>query len=71
MNMEKFTQKAHAAILAAQALAGEYNHPQIEPEHLLAREPGGRGHQAQHAQHDTDGSEHAGADREVPHRAEH
>ncbi len=36
MNMEKFTQKAHEAILAAQALAGEYNHPQIEPEHLLA-----------------------------------
>ncbi|MDW8327822.1 MAG: ATP-dependent chaperone ClpB [Anaerolineales bacterium] len=36
MNLDKFTQKAQEAILAAQSLAGEYNHSQIEPEHLLA-----------------------------------
>ncbi len=36
MNLNKFTQKAQEAILAAQSLAGEYRHSQIEPEHLLA-----------------------------------
>jgi ATP-dependent Clp protease ATP-binding subunit ClpB len=35
MNLDKFTQKAQEAILAAQSLAGEYSHAQIEPEHLL------------------------------------
>jgi ATP-dependent Clp protease ATP-binding subunit ClpB len=35
MNLDKFTQKAQEAVLEAQRLAGEYNHTQIEPEHLL------------------------------------
>ncbi len=35
MNLDKFTQKAQEAILEAQRLAGEQQHQQIEPEHLL------------------------------------
>jgi len=35
MDLNKFTQKAQEAIVGAQALAGEYSHGQIEPEHLL------------------------------------
>ena len=36
MNLNKFTEKAQEAILGAQQLAEQANHPQIEPEHLLA-----------------------------------
>jgi ATP-dependent Clp protease ATP-binding subunit ClpB len=35
MNLNKYTEKAQEAIFQAQSLAGEYNHSQIEPEHLL------------------------------------
>ncbi|MBN1956362.1 MAG: ATP-dependent chaperone ClpB [Anaerolineae bacterium] len=35
MDLNRFTEKAQQAILAAQQLAGEHNHSQIEPEHLL------------------------------------
>ncbi|TEU18760.1 MAG: ATP-dependent chaperone ClpB [Anaerolineales bacterium] len=35
MNLNKFTEKAQEAILEAQGLATQYNHSQIEPEHLL------------------------------------
>ncbi len=35
MDLNKFTQKAQEAVIGAQALAGEYSHGQIEPEHLL------------------------------------
>jgi ATP-dependent Clp protease ATP-binding subunit ClpB len=35
MNINKYTEKAQEAVLAAQHLAGEMNHAQIEPEHLL------------------------------------
>jgi len=35
MDLNKFTQKAQEAIVGAQSLASEYNHSQIEPEHLL------------------------------------
>src|SRR5687767_1535418 len=35
MNLNKYTEKAQEAILAAQRLAEQANHPQIEPEHLL------------------------------------
>ncbi|HET90291.1 MAG TPA: type VI secretion system ATPase TssH, partial [Chloroflexi bacterium] len=35
MDLEKFTQKAQQAIVGAQAIAGEYSHGQIEPQHLL------------------------------------
>ena len=35
MNLEKYTQKSQEAILAAQHLARENNHPSIEPAHLL------------------------------------
>jgi ATP-dependent Clp protease ATP-binding subunit ClpB len=35
MNLNKFTEKAQEATLAAQQLAVEGNHPQVEPEHLL------------------------------------
>jgi ATP-dependent Clp protease ATP-binding subunit ClpB len=35
MRIDKFTQKGQEAIIEAQNLAQEYNHPQIEPEHLL------------------------------------
>jgi len=35
MDLNRFTQKAQEAVIGAQALAGEYSHGQIEPEHLL------------------------------------
>ncbi len=35
MRLDKFTQKAQEAVLEAQHLAGEYNHPEIWPEHML------------------------------------
>jgi len=35
MRFDKFTQKAQEAILEAQNLAEQYQHPAIEPEHLL------------------------------------
>ena len=35
MNLNKFTEKAQEAILAAPQLASELNHSQVEPEHLL------------------------------------
>ncbi|MER3544751.1 MAG: ATP-dependent chaperone ClpB [Chloroflexota bacterium] len=35
VDLNKYTQKAQEAILASQTLATEYNHAQIEPEHLL------------------------------------
>ena len=35
MNLNKYTEKAQEAIVAAQQLAEKANHPQIEPEHLL------------------------------------
>ena len=35
MNLNKFTEKAQEAILEAQGLASQYNHSQIDPEHLL------------------------------------
>jgi ATP-dependent Clp protease ATP-binding subunit ClpB len=35
MDLNRYTQKAQEAILAAQGLAQEYNHSQIEPAHLL------------------------------------
>lgn len=35
MRIDKFTHKAQEAIQQAQHLAGEYNHPNIEPVHLL------------------------------------
>jgi ATP-dependent Clp protease ATP-binding subunit ClpB len=35
MDLNKFTQKAQEAVIAAQSLAGEHCHAQIEPEHLL------------------------------------
>ena len=36
MNLNKFTQKAQEAVLAAQHLAEEQHHSQIQPLHLLA-----------------------------------
>ena len=36
MRLEKLTQKAQAALQEAQALAEQYNHAAVEPEHLLA-----------------------------------
>ena len=36
MNINKYTEKAREAVAAAVELAGQLNHPQIEPEHLLA-----------------------------------
>ncbi len=36
MNLTRYTQKAQEAVLAAQQLAERSDHPQIEPEHLLA-----------------------------------
>ncbi len=36
MNLNKYTQKAQEAVLAAQGMAQEENHSQIEPVHLLA-----------------------------------
>jgi len=35
MDLNRYTQKAQEAILAAQSLSEEYHHSQIEPEHLL------------------------------------
>jgi ATP-dependent Clp protease ATP-binding subunit ClpB len=35
MNLNKFTEKAQEAVLAAQRLAEEYNHSEIRPSHLL------------------------------------
>ncbi len=35
MRIDRFTQKAQEALQEAQHLAGEYNHPNIEPIHLL------------------------------------
>jgi ATP-dependent Clp protease ATP-binding subunit ClpB len=35
MDLNKYTQKAQEAVLAAQGLAQEHNHSQIEPAHLL------------------------------------
>jgi ATP-dependent Clp protease ATP-binding subunit ClpB len=35
MTINKYTEKAQEALLAAQQLAEQMNHPQIEPEHLL------------------------------------
>ena len=35
MNLNKFTEKAQEAVLAAPQLASELSHPQAEPEHLL------------------------------------
>ena len=37
MNINKLTEKAQAALLEAQELATKSGHPQIEPEHLLAK----------------------------------
>jgi ATP-dependent Clp protease ATP-binding subunit ClpA len=44
MRFDKYTQKAQAALLDAQGLAENYNHPTIDPEHLLlalVRQEGG------------------------------
>ena len=44
MNLNKFTEKAQEAVLAAPQLASELNHAQVEPEHLLvtlAEQPNG------------------------------
>ncbi|HET7009145.1 MAG TPA: Clp protease N-terminal domain-containing protein, partial [Anaerolineales bacterium] len=44
MDLERFTQKAREALLDAQRLAEEYQHPAMEPAHLLlalARQPEG------------------------------
>src|SRR5262249_62230784 len=35
MNINKYTEKAQEAILAAQQLAASLSHPLVEPEHLL------------------------------------
>ena len=35
MNINKFTEKAQEAVVAAQNLAGELTHAEITPEHLL------------------------------------
>ena len=35
MNLNKLTEKAQEAVLAAQQLAERANNPQLEPEHLL------------------------------------
>ncbi|HEY3381537.1 MAG TPA: ATP-dependent chaperone ClpB [Vicinamibacterales bacterium] len=36
MNLNKFTEKAQEALVGSQQLAGQMNHPQVDPEHLLA-----------------------------------
>jgi len=44
MDLNQFTEKAQQAVLAAQQLASEYSHGQVEPEHLLLsllRQPDG------------------------------
>jgi ATP-dependent Clp protease ATP-binding subunit ClpB len=35
VNLNKYTEKAQEALVQAQTLAGDYNHSQIDPEHLL------------------------------------
>jgi ATP-dependent Clp protease ATP-binding subunit ClpB len=35
MNLNRYTQRAQEAVMASQELAGNFNHSQIEPEHLL------------------------------------
>ncbi|GAF76827.1 unnamed protein product, partial [marine sediment metagenome] len=35
MNLNKFTLKSQEALESAQTFSAEFNHPQIEPEHLL------------------------------------
>src|SRR5262245_60533909 len=35
MNLNKFTEKAQEAVIASPTLASEFNHAQVEPEHLL------------------------------------
>ena len=35
MRLDKFTQKAQEAVLEAQDVAQQFNHPNVEPEHLL------------------------------------
>jgi ATP-dependent Clp protease ATP-binding subunit ClpB len=35
MNLNKFTEKAHEALVGAQRLAEQLNHAQVDPEHLL------------------------------------
>jgi len=35
MRLDKYTQRAQEAMMAAQQAAVEHNHSQIEPEHLL------------------------------------
>ena len=59
MQLERFTLKAQEALAAAQKLAQERGHAQIEPEHLAARpsRPGGRPDRA-----------HPGAHRRQPRR---
>jgi ATP-dependent Clp protease ATP-binding subunit ClpB len=39
MNIEHFTEKAREAISDAAQLARQYNHNQVEVEHLLAATP--------------------------------
>src|SRR5688572_1524892 len=36
MNLNRLTEKAQEAVVGAQQLAARLNHPQIDPEHLLA-----------------------------------
>ena len=35
MNINRFTEKAQEALVGAQRLAGQLNHAQVDPEHLL------------------------------------
>ena len=35
MRLDKLTEKSREAVLEAQHLAESYNHPAVEPEHLL------------------------------------
>ena len=35
MNMNQFTQKTLAALQRSQALAVEYGHPEVQPEHMM------------------------------------
>ena len=35
MNLNKFTEKAQEAVLASPQLTAEFNHPQVQPEHLF------------------------------------
>src|SRR5262245_6148959 len=44
MRLDKYTQKAQAAVVEAQGLAEQYGHANIDPEHLLSallRQEGG------------------------------